>query len=194
MAPSLVVGLRTRFAALLLVLIAIGGPAFGGQAAASPEGGCAVPRASPVAERATPAPQRLATPAAGTPASVVHGQSVVDTASMIEALRGCGLKVEESGTVEQPFLTPESGTILRVSGGDLSQPADVQVFEYRDAASARADAAQIGPDGNPTRMMILWIAPPHFFRIDRVIVLYLGEDQVVLDLLTALLGPPFAGR
>jgi len=34
---------------------------------------------------------------------------------------------------------------------------------------------------------------PHFFRKERVLVLYTGEDKAVLNLLTHLLGPQFAG-
>ena len=43
-------------------------------------------------------------------------------------------------------------------------------------------------------MRISWIAPPHFFRKERVIVLYLGTDAKVLAVLTELLGAQFAGR
>ncbi|HEV2107022.1 MAG TPA: hypothetical protein VGR16_02025 [Thermomicrobiales bacterium] len=38
-----------------------------------------------------------------------------------------------------------------------------------------------------------WVAPPHFFRQGAVIVLYVGEDPAVLDLLEELLGAQFAG-
>lgn len=39
-----------------------------------------------------------------------------------------------------------------------------------------------------------WAAPPHFFRKERAFVLFLGDDPAMLDLLTQLLGPQFAGR
>ena len=42
--------------------------------------------------------------------------------------------------------------------------------------------------------MISWIAPPHFYQVGRLIVFYIGSDQPTLDLLTAVLGPQFAGR
>jgi hypothetical protein len=38
------------------------------------------------------------------------------------------------------------------------------------------------------------VAPPHFYRQGRLLVLYLGEDTQTLGRLACLLGPPFAGR
>jgi hypothetical protein len=186
------IGWRTSVAALLLVLIVLAAPVVGKQPTATPELGCPTPAGSPEAAQATPEQQEPATPETGTADPAVGGQ-IVDTASLVDALESCGLDVQPTRGVEQPFLQPESGTGLRISGGKISQPADVQVFEYADEASATADAAQIGPDGNPTTMMILWIEPPHFFRGEQIIVLYIGEDQAVIDVLTSVLDPPFAG-
>ena len=42
--------------------------------------------------------------------------------------------------------------------------------------------------------MVTWVAPPHFYRQGRVIVLYVGSNPNILSLLTAVLGPQFAGR
>lgn len=191
--PSFIHGWRGTIGVLLLLLIVVGGSQASAQTPAAPAGTCPDTGGTPAAQQATPA-DLGATPATGTPTSLTQEASIVDQASLVDALRACGVDVEESGAVQQPFFTPESGTLLRLSGGNLSQPADIQVFEYKDAGGADADAEQIGPDGNPATMMIHWIAPPHFFRGERVIVLYIGEDQAALDLLTALLGPPFAGN
>jgi hypothetical protein len=189
---SFVVRWRTSVATLLLGLIIIGGPVASGQPVATPQPGCPEPGGTPVPVQATPDQQERATPEAATPNAVVGGP-VVDSASLVDALDACGVSIEAVGNVEQPFLQPESGTVLRLTGGELSQPVDVQVFEYRDAESAAADAAQIGPEGHPPTMMISWLATPHFFLSGQLIVLYVGEDQAVVDLLITLLGPPFAG-
>ncbi len=124
---------------------------------------------------------------------------VKDQASFIDALRGKGLKIDVTGSVEQPFLQAE-GTILTVSGGNLKEPAELQSFNYDDKdlgtnglSAAAEDASQIDPNGNPRTARINWIAPPHFFRKERVIVIYLGRDTNALALLTELLGPAFAG-
>ncbi len=95
-------------------------------------------------------------------------------------------------SVEQPFLRAP-GTVPHLSGDGLTAPAEVQVFEYADAADADDDAAQIGPDGQPRTAMVEWLAPPHFYRAEQLIVVYVGDDPAGLDLLAGLLGSPFAG-
>ena len=68
---------------------------------------------------------------------------------------------------------------------------DVQVFEYRSIRAAELDAKKI-TDTRSTSLA-MWIAPPHFFTSGRLIVLYVGEVPSMLETLTELLGPQFAG-
>ena len=136
-------------------------------------------------------PAGQATSNTGT-AGLSHGGPIVDQVSFIDHLRGTGLQVEVAEEVQQPFFQAK-GTLLRISGGALAQTVELQVYNYDEAAAAEADASQLGPDGNPRTMMITWVAPPHFFRKERVVVLYNGSDQTVIDLLTQALGPQFAG-
>ena len=133
-------------------------------------------------------------------AAVTHGGPVRDHVSLIDHLRAQGLAADPVGSVEQPFLRAK-GTTVRISGGPLTQPAEVQSYDYNDAdfggngaAAAEADAQQLDKEGNPRTMMITWVAPPHFFRKERAFVIYLGDDPVVLKVLTEALGPQFAGR
>jgi hypothetical protein len=124
-----------------------------------------------------------------------HGGPVQDQVSLIDALRSKNVTVDILGTVSQPFLSPQSGTSVRLSGGAVTTPADLQLFEYGSASAASADAKQIRPDGSGTATtQISWVAPPHFFLKGRVMVLYVGNDRAVLSLLQSLLGPQFAGR
>ncbi len=135
-----------------------------------------------------------ATPA-GTPAAVGRSGPVVDQAGLVAALRAAGLTVESAGSLmpDVPFGGALGGTVLRLGGGGMAGPVELQVYEYADATAAEADAAQIGPDGNPRTATIEWIGPPHLFRAGRLIVLYVGSDRAVTAALTALLGPQFAG-
>lgn len=55
-----------------------------------------------------------------------HGGPVQDQVSLIDALRRT-VTVDISGTVAQPFLHPDSGTTVRLSGAALAAPADVQL-------------------------------------------------------------------
>lgn len=71
----------------------------------------------------------------------------------------------------------------------------VQVFEYPAAAQMEAQAAQISPTGTAIgTSRVHWIAPPHFFKRGRVLVLYVGEDRGVIEALEAALGGQFAGQ
>lgn len=128
-----------------------------------------------------------------------HGGPLRDHVSFVDHLRGKGYQVEPVADIRQPFLRAE-GTVLRVSAGDIERPVELQSYNYDDTdlgtdglRAAKEDARKIGPDGQPRSMSVLWAGEPHFFRKERVLVLYIGEDEAVLDLLTDLLGPQFAG-
>jgi hypothetical protein len=113
---------------------------------------------------------------------------VVDQSSLIEALKAAGLTVENGDPLEQPFFTAP-GQIIRVNG------ADVQVFEYESPEAMEADASQVAEDGGSVgTSMMSWMAPPHFYKAGRILVLYVGDDLKVIDVLTGALGPQFAGR
>ena len=108
---------------------------------------------------------------------------------LIEALLAAGADVELTGEVVSEGIFSVDGTIILVN------EERVQVMEYRDADALDADAAHISPDGSSTgTTMVLWVAPPHLFRTDTTIVLYVGENAKVIEALTSALGPQFAGR
>ena len=113
---------------------------------------------------------------------------VQDRSSLIEALRGAGATVEPGEPVEQAFFTAK-GQILKVNG------ADVQVFEYETAEAMEVDAVQVSLDGGTIgTSMVIWVAAPHFYKAGRILVLYVGDDPAILELLEGALDPQFAGR
>ncbi len=112
---------------------------------------------------------------------------VTDRAHLSAALRAAGATVVPEEPVRQPFFAVE-GRILDVDG------EGIQVFEYRDAAAAEAQARLVSADGNQIgTSKPLWVGTPHFFRKGRLLVLYLGENRRTIDLLKTVLGPQFAG-
>ena len=137
---------------------------------------------SACSSQATQLPEASATQVAS------QASGVEDQASLIEALRASGAQAELGDPVEQAFFTV-AGQILKVNG------KDVQVFEYESSEKMEADAAQVAPDGGSIgTSMPMWVEPPHFFKSGRVLVLYVGEDKAVIDLLKGALGEQFAGR
>ena len=110
------------------------------------------------------------------------------TVELIDPLLATGADVNVTGeVVNQPFFSV-AGTIILVNG------ERVQVLDYGEVDDPEA-AAQISPDGSSIgTTMVSWVAPPHFFRTETAIVLYVGEDPKVIEALTSVLGPQFAGR
>jgi hypothetical protein len=106
---------------------------------------------------------------------------------LIEALRAASVPVTTEEEVEQPFFAVK-GKVITVYGDA------VQVFEYPSPAAAEKDAARVSPDGRTIgTTKPHWLGPPHFYRKDTLIVLYLGDDREVLRALEARLGRQFAG-
>jgi hypothetical protein len=103
-------------------------------------------------------------------------------------LRASGVSVEPEGDVDQPFFSVK-GTMIKVGG------EDVQVFEYSNAAAVDAQAALVSRDGSAVgKTKLHWIGPPHFYKKEKLLVLYLGDDNKVLKALDAVLGRQFAGQ
>jgi hypothetical protein len=90
--------------------------------------------------------------------------------------------------IRQPFFQP-AGQLIGVGNTDL------QVFEYASVDDMEKEAARVAPDGGSVgTSMVNWVEPPHFYKAGRIIVLYIGSDPTVLQLLEKVVGPQFAGR
>ena len=118
--------------------------------------------------------------------------TVTDYISLIDNLREAGATVDTGEVIQQPCFSVD-GKAITVNG------SYVQVFEYEDAAASDTEAAFISPDGfsisnNGQTCAISWVAPPNFFKASNLIVLYVGDNQAVIDVLETVLGPQFAGQ
>jgi hypothetical protein len=126
-------------------------------------------------------------PAASASNASPQPRAVEDQASLVAALKEAGATVETGDPISQPFFSVE-GNILKVNG------ADVQLFEYESSEAMELESSQIAPDGSSSATtMITWIDTPHLYKAGKIIVLYIGSDATVLDLLEGALGPQFAG-
>lgn len=113
---------------------------------------------------------------------------VTDSPSFINSLRASGAGAQPAGEVDQPFFSI-TGNMIKVHG------EDVQVFQFVNAAAADAEAAPISHDGMGVgTSKIHWIGLPHFFKKEKLLVLYVGDNQKVLTTLEGLLGRQFAGK
>jgi hypothetical protein len=114
-----------------------------------------------------------------------ESNQVTDYPSLTAYLEASGAKVFETGTVLQPFASIEGKTI-NVDGGD------VQVFEHADLDAVDEEVASILEFLKTS--MIMWIEPPHFYQVDKLILIYVGSEAAVIGLLVGLAGPQFAGE
>lgn len=128
------------------------------------------------------------TPAVSNESAGEGGAAVSTLRSFVQALEERGVEVETEGEVDQPFFSPP-GIMLSVAG------EDVQVFEY-DTEAARQEASEaISADGTAIgTSQVHWIGTPRFWAGGRILVLYLGGDETVVEHLSAVLGSPIAGR
>ena len=110
-----------------------------------------------------------------------------DYAALVEAFKAKGRAAEPGEEIFDP--------VFSVKERFLNLPrARVQVMEYQTEADAQAEAAKISPDGFQVGNSIVdWVDPPHLYRVNRLIVLYVGRDETTLDLLPRVLGRQFAG-
>jgi hypothetical protein len=125
-------------------------------------------------------------PQTGQPEIPDTGDRVGDAAALVAALEEAGATVEEAGRVEPAFFDVDA-RLIRVNG------QDVQVFEFPDEASRQTASDTIDPSAALIGGTVPeWLDVPHFWASGRVIVLYVGQDQTVIDQLTRVLGPPVA--
>ncbi len=72
---------------------------------------------------------------------------------------------------------------------------DLQVFEFASEVEADAVAETVSADASSVgTSMIFWVAPPHFYKAGRLIVIYVGSDSGVINILQEIMGSQFAGR
>ncbi len=122
------------------------------------------------------------------PTVTAQPTAVLDQASLIAALQASGATAEASGSINQDFFSPV-GSIIKVNG------VDVQVFEYDSVEAMEGEASQVSSDGGSVgTSMVMWMEAPHFYKAGRILVLYVGSDQQILDLLEKVVAPQFAGR
>ena len=113
------------------------------------------------------------------------------TMAFVTSLRAHGATpqiIEEMRAESFPFFAARA-TRLDVQG------ENVYVFEYGSTVEAEVEARRISPDGSEIgATKVDWISDPHFYRSDRLIVLYVGRSADLRRLLGDVAGTQIAGR
>lgn len=110
-------------------------------------------------------------------------------AELVTVLRAYGVQIEEAGEINEAFLEQDyidvTGYLLKLIG------SDVRVFEFDNDIFRKLVSDQISPDGSEIAGRLINLADqPNFWAKSRVIVLYLGTDSVMIDLITSIMGEP----
>jgi len=114
-----------------------------------------------------------------------------ETVQLVAALQRQGATAELAEIMPESSMPFFSTRAARV----LVNAASVHVFEYATVSEADAEAARVSADGGTVgATQVFWVSAPHFFRGNRLIVLYVGTDDRIIQMLASLLGPQFAGR
>ena len=119
---------------------------------------------------------------------------LTSTDPLVVALQQQGATVVRGDVLQRPLpCLSANGQVIFVNTGA------VNVFEYPTVAAAESDAAKVSPDGSGVvgdgcAALITWVGPPHFYKSDRLVVVYAGSADDVLRPLEAVLGKPFASR
>ncbi len=114
-------------------------------------------------------------------------QMVSDYTRLVEDLKSTSTSAEPGESISQPFFTPQ-GQVIKLND------EDVQVFEYVSEEEVLKEAMRVSANGSSVgTTMITWIDTPHFYQSGKIIVLYVGNTPQVIEILTEVLGPQFAG-
>ena len=125
------------------------------------------------------------------------GQGSTEEQALINQLQASGATVvQTSDSAEWPLSGTEQS--IKVNG-DV-----VEVYTYDSSQRANADAAGISPDGRKvvegvaedriTMTVPVAHSPFHFYKKDRLIVIYGGSNSGVINLLQSALGSQIAGN
>lgn len=123
-----------------------------------------------------------------------HSPTASEYSALLNAFRTAHFTVYDGGaTATQQFLSV-TGKKVFIDG------QAVEAYQYATADAATKDSHNIDDDaclihklsGGTT--MVNWDQPPHLYKKDRLIVIYVGSDYSIIDVLVTQLGPQFAGK
>ncbi|MEE8046098.1 MAG: hypothetical protein V3T49_04585 [Dehalococcoidia bacterium] len=128
-----------------------------------------------------------------TPAPPTGGTSIISDALALElSLKGLGADVENGGQSAFSAYFGVSPSELKVNG------VAVQIYEFAPGTAAVEASMTVSADGatfetaDGIAMSVFWIAPPHWYLFGNAIILYVGDDADIADLLGAV-ATQFAG-
>lgn len=121
----------------------------------------------------------LAFPLMAPDPSTVRTSGPARVEDFVRALGDQGAQVQVVRPVAQPCLRAAAGWLVEVYG------VPVQVYEYATEAEWRSDGARV-----PARTDVAWVDQPHIWASGRLVVVYVGQNRALADLISTVLGQP----
>lgn len=109
-------------------------------------------------------------------------------ARLIAQLRSRGIELQASDQSRVALLSDAPGQAFSVFGASY-----LHVHLYPTAAAASDAVPNIVRLYTAGEQTMEWVAAPHFYRCDALIVLYAGSHPFVISSLAELCGPQFVG-
>ena len=111
---------------------------------------------------------------------------------LIVNLEDMGFIVDTRG-VEESILAGERKWLT------INENDNLSVYLYENSNKMEEDAAYLSDDGfsynnGKKAVEISWISYPHFFKVQNMIILYVGENLEIIHALEELVGSQFAGH
>ena len=166
----------------LLVMVLVLTSLVACQASPAPSGGS--PRAS---SSDTASPEAVSSPTEDTPDLTTPPDTDEAVLALAGALEEAGADVNLTGEFSSDPIGGQ-GVAICVNGGQ------VNTYAFDSAEEADTVAARIDPEdpSNVGTAIVEWAGNPRFWKVERLLVLYLGDDAAVEAGLTSVLGSPFA--
>lgn len=112
---------------------------------------------------------------------------IESTNDLINSLKKSNYKID-SATQEKSMFLKGSLTAIK-TGTDI-----ISVYEYKDNQQMETDSKTISSDGSRVGNAIVdWTNLPHFYKSGNILVIYVGNNNEMIEALKKLLGKQFAG-
>ena len=118
----------------------------------------------------------------------IKNNEVVDYQVIFNKLKNYDSSIKAGNDVKEIFFKVPA-KIIKI-GEDK-----IQVYEYSSAEEMEKEASMISDEGYKVKNVIInWFKPPHFYKKDNILILYLGDDENIKNELEKIAGNEFIGK
>jgi len=111
---------------------------------------------------------------------------------LVGKLESLGYTIEVEDVEENTILVGKQKRLT------LNKSERISVYLYENSNKMEKDASYVSDDGfsyynGKKGVCVDWVTAPHFYKLENMIILYVGENSEIINALEELFGPQFAG-